>query len=31
MKWNSKGIKYENHANKKVTDYGQRQKTKRQG
>ena len=31
MKWNSNGIKYENHDKKKVIDYGQRHRTKRQG
>ena len=31
MKWNSNDIKYENHEKKKVTDFGQRHKTKIQG
>jgi hypothetical protein len=31
MKWNSIGIRYENHEKKKVTDYGQRHRTKRLG
>ena len=29
MKWNSNDIKYKKHEKKKVTDYGQRHKTKR--
>jgi hypothetical protein len=31
MEWNSIGIEYENHEDKKVTDCGQRHKTKRLG
>jgi hypothetical protein len=31
MKWNSNDKKYENHEKKKVTDFGQRQRTKRLG
>ena len=31
MKWNSIGIRYENHEKKKVTDCGQRHTDKRVG
>ena len=31
MEWNSIGVRYENHENKKVMDYGQRHRTKRLG
>ena len=31
MEWNSINIRYENHEKKKVTNYGQRHRTKRLG